>query len=84
MPISSMSANIEPARRPRSSSTASRPAAFSSAYSASPAALTAGSFFGLITQTATFQGAIAAGQRMPLASWFCSIAAATMRDTPIP
>jgi hypothetical protein len=29
-------------------------------------------------------GAIAGGQMMPLSSWFCSIAAATMRDTPIP
>ena len=35
-------------------------------------------------QTATAQGAIGAGQMMPLASWFCSIAAATMRDTPMP
>ena len=62
----------------------SMPAAFSSACSASAASLTAASFFGLITQIATAHGAIAAGQRMPLSSWFCSIAAATIRDTPMP
>mgnify|MGYP000317231767 CR=1 FL=1 len=32
----------------------------------------------------TWNGASGAGQRMPSASWFCSMAAATMRDTPIP
>ena len=39
---------------------------------------------GLITHTATRQGAIASGQTMPKASWFCSIAEATMRLTPTP
>ena len=32
----------------------------------------------------TVNGAMASGQTMPAASWFCSIAAATMRDTPMP
>ena len=42
------------------------------------------SFFGLIMHTATAHGAIGTGQMMPLASWFCSMAAATMRGTPVP
>ena len=32
----------------------------------------------------TWKGAMASGQMMPRASWFCSIAAATTRVTPIP
>ena len=43
-----------------------------------------GSFFGLMMHTAIVHGAIASGQQMPLASKFCSIAAATMRETPTP
>ena len=84
MPISSMSANIAPGRRPRSSSAASMPAACSSASSASAAAVTAGSCFGLIMHTTACHGAMATGQIMPASSWFCSMAAATMRDTPMP
>jgi hypothetical protein len=33
---------------------------------------------------ATSKGAIAAGKMMPRSSWFCSMAAATMRVTPMP
>src|SRR5690606_21984347 len=84
MPINSMSANICPGRRPRSSSSTSRPRSRSSAYRPSAASATAGSFFGLITHTATVQGAIGAGQQMPRSSEFCSMAAATMRETPTP
>src|SRR5690606_28971485 len=62
MPISSMSANICPARSPRASSAASMPAASSSSYSACAASSTAGSCFGLITPPATCHGANAAGQ----------------------
>ena len=52
--------------------------------SACAAAATLASFFGLITHTATRHGAMASGQVMPASSWFCSMAAATMRDTPMP
>jgi len=33
---------------------------------------------------ATWNGAMDCGQMMPCSSWFCSMAAATMRDTPMP
>ena len=38
----------------------------------------------VIMHTATRHGAIGSGQTMPASSWFCSIAAATMRETPMP
>ena len=37
-----------------------------------------------IGQITTVNGAIASGQMMPRASWFCSIAAAGRRVTPMP
>jgi hypothetical protein len=35
-------------------------------------------------QTTTVKGAIASGQMMPRSSWFCSMAAAGRRVTPMP
>ena len=83
-PINSQSANIAPGRSLRSSSTTSTPAAISPAYSVSAAALTSGNRSGLMGHSTTVKGAIASGQIIPRASWFCSMAAAHSRVTPMP
>src|SRR5436190_5314836 len=84
IPINSISANITPGRSPRSSSSTSTPAASSSSCSRSANALTPSLRSYPTGAIATANGASGRGQTIPLASWFCSIAAATTRVMPIP
>jgi hypothetical protein len=50
----------------------------------SAASATAADLCMFIGTMASWNGAMAVGQIMPRSSWFCSIAAATMRLTPMP
>src|SRR6185436_14675861 len=83
-PIRSMSANSTPGRSSRSSMRTSMPAAPSSSCSCSAAARTPALLWYPIGTRATAKGAIGAGSAIPRSSWFCSIAAATTRVTPMP
>src|SRR6185312_10314086 len=83
MPIRSASLNFTPARSSRSSYRTSIPAAVRSSYSRLAVASTLSSSC-CSSRTATSKGASGSGQTIPSLSWFCSMAAATMRVTPMP
>ena len=60
------------------------PAAVSSRYRFSAVSRTGALLPMPIGTIASSNGAIARGKMMPRSSWFCSMAAATMRVTPMP
>ena len=78
MPIRSASLNLTPGRSSRSSSSTSMPAACSPGTACRDVARCVSSLQ-LTAIRCTWNGAMASGQMMPLASWFCSTAAAAVR-----
>src|SRR3954466_2358422 len=84
MPMRSMSAKSTPGRSSRSSIRTSMPAAPSASWRRPAAARTSALLWKPIGTRATAKGAIGAGNTIPRSSWFCSMAAATTRVTPMP